>query len=287
MYAERTKTVAVATETRTEEELRAHRVGTPAPTNGKAVDTAVSPSGLRVVTAEELGAVIDGPTITPSAQDLNAAQRWSNSYKAALLASGDKYVQEKAQEDLDGATVGIGTITHGTYVSYDIVALSPIQLAGGPPFGPHKLVAAGRPMMLQAVQWINPRVDIANGFIVPATTQLSGRHLRVRFNQLNLTTGIAGPSFNVDIPALSAPAPTFILFSLFMNAPAVTQAELYEVNITSDIVGMAQPYAAFATWHHDLDPDRPWFAPAPPNFPPPVPAQWLHGIPMRYMVYPV
>jgi hypothetical protein len=270
----------------TEEELRAYR-GTPAPTgDGKATGAEVSSSGLRVVTAEELGAVIDGPVVTPSPQMLTAAQRWTDSYKAALLASGEKYVEEKAREDLEGPTAGIGAITHGTYVSYDIVALSPIQLAGGPPFGPHKLVAGGRPMMLQAVQWINPRVDIANGFIVPATTQLSGRHLRVRFNQLNLTTGIAGPSFNVDVPALSAPAPTFIVFSLFMNAPNVTQAELYEVNITSDIVGMAQPYAAFATWHHDRDEDRPWFAPAPPNFPPPVPAQWLHGIPMRYMVFP-
>jgi hypothetical protein len=270
----------------TEEELRVRR-GTPAPTGDGKVTGEVSSSGLRAVTAEELGAVVDGPTIAPGAQELSAAQRWTNSYKTALLTSGDAYVQKKADEDLAGPTAGIGTITHGTYVSYDIVALSPIQLAGGPPFGPHKLVASGRPMLLQAVQWINPRVDIANGFIVPATTQLSGRHLRVRFNLLNLTTGIAGPNFNIDIPALSAPAPAFILFSLFMNAPAVTQAELYEVNVTSDIVGMAQPYAAFATWHHDNDPDRPWFAPAPPNFPPPVPAQWLHGIPMRFMVYPV
>lgn len=252
-------------------------------TNGRtAAPAPASAHGVVIMTAEELGATIEGPVATPTPEAQAAAARWTENYKAELLQK-----TEAALSALDEQAAGLGTVRIGTYVSYDVVSISPLQFIGNPPYLPHKIVAGGNLMVLQALQWINPRVSIPEGFGVPATTQLGGRHLRVRFDQLNLTTGVAGPNFNIDIPVLPAPAPTFILFSLFMVAPPVAQPQLIEVNVTSDIVGMAQPYAAFATWHRDRDAELPWLAPAPANFPPNVAAQqWLHGVPMRYMVYP-
>jgi len=250
--------------------------------------------GVAFMTAEELGATVEGPvaSVAPEAQAM--ANRWVAGYKAELLGKAEAAfaAQDEAafaaqdEAHAEGRAAGLGEVTIGRYVGYDIISISPLQFIGSPPYLPHKIVAGGELMLLQALQWINPRVSIPEGFGVPATTQLGGRHLRVRFDQLNLTTGVAGPSFNINIPSLPAPAPTFILFSLFLVAPPVAQTQLIEVNVTSDIVGMAQPYAAFATWHRDRDTDLPWLAPAPANFPPAVPSQWLHGVPMRYMVYP-
>lgn len=243
-------------------------------------------------TAEELEAKVEGETAVLTEREKTVAQRWLAKYRDEILATAKRQIQVEEEEitrQRSGATAGIGPAigpTIGAYVSYDIMALSPIQLAGGP-FRPHKLVPSGHTMLLPALQWVNPRTDVAHGFAVPATTQISGRHMRVRYSHLNLTTGDAGPNFNIDIAALPAPAPSFILFLVAMKAPVVTETQLFELNITSDIVGMAQPYAAFATWHYDVDADLPWLAPAPPNFPPAVPPQLLHNMSMRYMVYPV
>lgn len=246
----------------------------------------VSAHGISVVTAEELNAKLSGPIdkVAPNVQA--AADDYIASYKEELLAEAEHAMTEMDKADQERRRAeGLGAPRVGSYVSYDIVSFSPLQFIGPPPYLPHKIVASGEPMLLRALQWINPRVSIPEGFAIPATKQLGGRHLRVRFDLLNITTGVPGPGVTADIPVLPAAAPTFILFSFFMIAPPVGDPQLFEVNVTSDIVGMSQPYAAFATWHRDNDVELPWLAPAPPNFPPTVLASWRHGSPMRFMVY--
>jgi hypothetical protein len=257
-------------------------------TNGRAAAAATT-SKVTIMTAEELGATVEGPVAAASAEVRAEVDRWVENYKAELVSSAELALaaQDKAAREAREGNVALGGPGIGSYMSFDVVSISPLQFIGNPPYLPHKIVAGGELMLLQALQWINPRVDIPQGFAIPATVQLGGRHLRVRFDQLNLTTGVAGPNFNINIPILPNPAPTFILFSLLLVAPPVAQTQLFEVNVTSDIVGMSQPYAAFATWHRDRDAELPWLAPAPANFPDSVPAnRWLHNAPMRYMVYP-
>jgi hypothetical protein len=247
--------------------------------NGRAAGLSAAPT-VAFATAEELGAKLDGPVASANAEQQAAANAWIEQYKAQLVSETSQALAA------DDQAAGLGEQVSGTYVAYDIIAVSPIQFFGNPPHRPHKIVAGGELMLLQALQWINPRVSVGEGFLNPATLQCGGREMRVRFDQLNLTTGVAGPAFTFNIPVLPAVAPTFILFSLFMIAPPVAQTQLIEVNVTSDIVNGAQPFAAFATWHQDVDTHLPWLAPAPANFPPTAPPQLRHNTPMRYMVYP-
>lgn len=252
--------------------------------NGRAAAAPAPSSASKfVATAAELDATVDGPVAELSAEAQAAASRWIESYRADLAQQVEAAF---AQQDAAAGAAGLGEITFSNYVSYDIVSVAPVQLIGYPPYKPHKIVASGEPFLLQAIQWINPRVG--PGFIVPAGVQLKKRQLQVRFDLLNLTTGIAGPNFSISItlPNPSGPVPPIIFFSLPLIAPAVTRPELIEVNVTSDIVGVSEPFSAFATWHYDYDADLPWLAPAPPNFPPTVAPQWFHGTPLRYLVYP-
>jgi len=59
----------------------------------------------------------------------------------------------------------------------------------------------------------------------------------------------------------------------------LSDAAVYEANVTFDIVDKAQPYAAFATSFIDVDSD-PGFL-----FVPPAPPGWRHDLPNRYLVY--
>jgi hypothetical protein len=159
--------------------------------------------------------------------------------------------------------------------------LSPFEVFKAPFEEPNKIIRAGNLVMLLAVMWTNPVSDVNNGFAVPANIQLGGRQARVSFDRLNLTTGVGGPSIVAQF-VLPAPVPPIIFIPAFFFAPAVVTAELLEFNVTADIVDPVQPYAAFATWHLDIDADPSWFGGFPPNIPP----QLQHDIPNRALVYP-
>jgi hypothetical protein len=247
---------------------------------GKSAAAKPSRYGVTALTAGELGATLDGNRVAVPQDIQDAADAWIEDYKQTLIAGGESYLQRLGAQRSNGAA-GLGEPTVNDYVAYDIVAVSPIQFLGLPPYAPNKIVASGELLLLLAIQWINPVVDVANGFAVPATVQLGGRLMRVTFSQLNLTTGGAGPNFVQNI-LLPSPAPAFVIIPQFVLAPAVASTQLIEVNVTSDIVDPAQPYAAFATWHFDTDADLPWFM----GFPPAVAPALEHDVPMRYMVYP-
>ena len=71
---------------------------------------------------------------------------------------------------------------------------------------------------------------------------------------------------------------TEAVFPLPTPDPGV-DSDVYEANVTFDIVDRAQPYAAFATSFFDYD-DDPGFL-----FVPPAAAGWRHELPNRYLVY--
>jgi hypothetical protein len=247
---------------------------------GAAMDSkSLKPGQIVAVTAEELGATVQGSEADLTSEQLAGAQYWNESYKAKLTQQAEQYVQRLTSPN--GAR-GIGEPTVGPYVAWDIVSISPIQLSGSPMlYRPNKIVASGELVMLQAVMWTNPIPDVTNGFAVPANLQLGLRHFRVSFDRLNLTTATAAPSITIT-GAFGPVVPPLILFSVFFFAPPVATPQLVEVNVTADITDLAQPYAAFATHHFDVDTEPEWFA----SFPPSIPPQLQHDIPLRYMVYP-
>jgi hypothetical protein len=128
--------------------------------------------------------------------------------------------------------------------------------------------------------FINPTVSIPDGFAIPANVQLGNRNFRVSFDQLNLTTAAPGPNFVFVGNFGPAPVPSLIIFVVPFIAPAVSTPQLVEVNVTADILDLGQPYAAFATWHVDIDREPPFLGL------PPVAPRLEHDIPQRYLIYP-
>ncbi|MGQ9927988.1 MAG: hypothetical protein ACUVS4_14090 [Chloroflexaceae bacterium] len=238
---------------------------------------------LDVLTAAELGA--QGPEIALTPEELEPAENWRLNYQPRLIEAAEKYVRSLLSSPAKGngkPGEEIGGPRVGPYVPWDVVAFLPIELGGAGLMGePNKIVPAGSWIVVYALMWANPVSDPIHGYKVPANMQLGGRPYRVTCHQLNKTSGATLPpltytgTFPPVLPALS-------WWSFFIKTPSTTTAELIEVNITADIEFPAQPFAAFATWHYDVDMEMPWFW----SFPPPVPPQWRHGIPMQYLVFP-
>jgi hypothetical protein len=174
----------------------------------------------------------------------------------------------------------LGEITSGTYVGLDVISFSPLQAINLPPYAPSRIIASGETAVIQAVVFINPAVDVLQGFASPATVQLGLRTIRIRFESLNLSTVSNGPDFTVQ-GLLPSPAPTllFVAFPFVAPDPGPDPA-LIETNVTVDIVDVAQPWAAMATRHISQDPD-PGFL----GLPPEPPNQLLNNIPNRFLVY--
>ena len=239
---------------------------------------------IEAVTSLDLGAKQTlGPSVEVPEELMDEALSMMDEYKAFLKERAELYLDRHAamkSDSLRGISPEIGQPTVGPYVAWDILSLSPIELGGLPYHQPNKIIRSGSLGLLLAVMWTNPTVDVANGFAVPANIQLGGRQARVSFDRLNLTTGVGGPSSAIvfNLPAV---VPPIILIPLFFIAPPVGNSELYELNVTADILDPAQPYAAFGSWHFDFEAEPSWFA----GFPPSVPPQLQHDAPNRFMVY--
>lgn len=233
-----------------------------------------APSRVASVTAQSLGA-------EPATEVPAGAEEWRRSAERALMAKVEKYVSTMDARHRDGDDKqSLGEPTVGTYVALDVLSYSPIQSITFPPYEPSRIIAGGEDAVIWALVFINPTVDVAQGFAIPATVQLGGRTLRVRLEQVNLTNVSNGPdqTFTLTLPA---PAPSLIWVPFFFTVsdPGVNPA-LFEANVTVDIMDPVQPYAAFATHHVSVDAD-PGFLGIPPE-----PGwQLLHDIPMRYLVY--
>ncbi|WP_250029405.1 hypothetical protein [Paractinoplanes maris] len=167
------------------------------------------------------------------------------------------------------AEAGIGQPVVGPYVAFDLYAFTPIQFGGPPPYQPSKIIAGGEWAVIFATLFVNPTIDIANGFAVPPTVQLGGRRYRVGLEQINLTDVTDGPDdFRAD--RFTSPAPVFTDLEFWFQAPMPGRKPLlFEANLSADIVNAGQPYAAFASTIIDVDS-----------------GQFQENIPLRYLVYP-
>jgi hypothetical protein len=165
----------------------------------------------------------------------------------------------------------------GGYSYWNALTIGPIQFTGNPPYAPNKIIAAGELTLMLGVVWINPAPGPSS--TMPGTTVLGDRDYRVRFESINLTDVVNGPeaTFTGVFPS---PAGSINLFPwFFVPADPGPNPKLYETILTADISTNAQPFAAFSTWHYDLD-QEPAFLGRPTRG-----AEWQYDIPARFMVY--
>jgi hypothetical protein len=256
----------------TERELTMRAAAPEAPAEAPAA----APPAPRVtsVTAADLGA-------EPQVEVPQGAEEWRQAAERTLMAKVEEYVSAMdARHREGGDKQQLGEPTVGTYVALDVLSYSPIQQITFPPYEPSRIIAGGEDAVIWALVFINPAVDVGQGFAIPATVQLGGRRLRVRLEQVNLSTVSNGPdqTFTLNLPA-PAPSLIWVPFQFTADDPGVNPA-LFEANVTVDITDPVQPYAAFATHHVSVDADPGFLGiPPQPGF------QLLHNIPMRYLVY--
>jgi hypothetical protein len=250
----------------TERELTMRAAGPEA----RAAAPAEAPSRVKSVTAADLGA-------EPRVEVPQGAEEWRQAAERTLMAKVETYASEmdaRHREGTDRQELGAPTV--GTYVALDVLAFSPIQQITFPPYEPSRIIAAGEDAVIYALVFINPAVDVGQGFAIPATVQLGGRDLRVRLEQVNLSDVTNGPdqTFALTLPS-PAPSLIWVPFLITPGDPGANP-DLFEANITVDIVDPVQPYAAFATHHVSVDADPLFLVPG---------GQLLNNIPMRYLVF--
>ncbi|WP_250009213.1 hypothetical protein [Actinoplanes sp. M2I2] len=180
--------------------------------------------------------------------------------RQAAMRAGTNGMRAEAQ---------LGQPTVGPYVAFDLYAFTPIEFGGPPPYQPSKIIAGGQWAVIYAVLFVNPTIDIPNGFAVPPTVQLGGRRYRVGMEQINLTDVTDGPDdFRQD--RFDSPAPAFTVLEFWFQTPVPGRKPLlFEANLSADILNVGQPYAAFASTVIDADSGR-----------------IQENIPLRYLVYP-
>jgi hypothetical protein len=214
------------------------------------------------------------------------ARQWAESQLVKMRAKSDQRLMdltaERAARGITNGAVALGGPIVNDYVAFDIACTSPIQFEGFPPYRPGKVIAGGEEAFVIAFLWVNPVVSVSDGFAIPPTVQLAGRAFRVALHELNITDATVGA--NVVDPlqpgTFGTPADALSAFVFTIRPPDPgPNPKLFEANVTVDVDGFVQPYAAFATNFFDVD-DDPGFL-----FVPSTQAGFRHLIPNRYLVY--
>jgi hypothetical protein len=225
------------------------------------------------------------PTSEEEARKL--ATQLANEQAAHLTELVQTYQAKQRSQSNGGPAPRIGAPTtydpNGTpYVAFDVVATSPIQFIGQPPYLPNKVITAGNFAYLFAYIFANPMVD-PNGWWIPANVQLGGLPWRATLDLTNVTTGAtANQAVTGVFPGPAWPI-TPVFFPLDTTGPAMgSDPWLFEANVTVYVDFPAKPYAAFATnfWDYDNDPgfNPPWF--------PPQTSGYRYDLPNRYLIFP-
>ena len=215
------------------------------------------------------------------------ATQWANDQAARLTERAHKSLASKNGQANGGVAPRIGAPTTNLggppYVAFDVVATSPITVAGPQLiYPPSKIIPAGSLSFLVAFIYTNP--SPGNGWAVPASVQLGLRPWRMTVDQTNLTNGTTSRLVGTGVFGSPAATITPVVFALPTPNPGV-DPWLIEANVTVYVDVPAQPFAAFATSFFDIDND-PGFPVAP--FLPPVPpetAGYRYDLPNRYLIF--
>jgi hypothetical protein len=219
---------------------------------------------------EEL--VIEAPRIEVPEDLKHKADQFIENYTKKLERMTEGYSQRSLVEIEAG-----GPLLVGGYQYWNCLTVGPVQFLGNPPYLPNRIVAAGEVALMLGVIWINP-VNGPGGSL-PGTIVLGARPFRARFETVNLTTVTNGPDFTAT-GTFASPAPIATVIPWFLvPADPGNDPHLLEINFTADITTGGQPFAAFSTWHLDLDSEPPFMGL------PPISPNLLQRIPTRVLVY--
>jgi hypothetical protein len=218
------------------------------------------------------------------------ATQWANEQAARLTERAQNYLAKKNGQANGGVAPRIGAPTTDLggppYVAFDVVATSPITVAGPQLiYPPSKIIQAGGLSFLVAFIYTNP--SPGPGWAVPASIQLGLRPWRMTVDLTNLTNGTT--SRLVQNGLFTSPANTITPVSFLLpTAGPVLGGDpwLIEANVTVYVDIPAQPFAAFATNFYDIDND-PGF-PFNPPFLPSVPSEtagYRYDLPNRYLIF--
>ena len=218
------------------------------------------------------------------------ATQWANDQAARLTERAQKSLASKNGQANGGVAPRIGAPTTNLggppYVAFDVVATSPITVAGPQLiYPPSKIIPAGSLSFLVAFIYTNP--SVGNGWAVPASVQLGARPWRMTVDLTNLTTGTTSRLVQNGVFGSPAATITPVVFSLPTTGPVLGgDPWLVEANVTVYVDIPAQPFAAFATNFYDIDND-PGFPFNPPYLPtvPPETAGYRYDLPNRYLIF--
>ena len=227
------------------------------------------------------GAAPAAPAPSPAELAEQRAKEAGQALLAKLQAEGEASLLNRAASRNGGIKPDLGEPNVGPYVAFDVIMTSPWQFSGMPPYQPGKVIANGEYAYIFVYTWVNPTVDVPDGFAVPASVQLSGRTWRLTLDLLDVTTGTTqtiAQTGTVQPGSGVQPGVGFAYFQVPTPDPGPDPAVM-EANVTLDIVDPGQPYAAFATEFYDYDAD-PGFV-----FVPSAGPGWRHDQPNRYIVY--
>ena len=224
---------------------------------------------------DEIDVLESAVELTPEVEE--KAAYFMDNYHSYLKERTEAYVNRMADRKANGAVAEIGEpITRLGYQYWNVLTIGPIQFLGDPPWRPNKIIAAGELTLLLGVVWVNPAADPGGG--VPGTVVLGGRSYRIRFETIDLTNVSNGPgaTFTGTFPAV--PGIQFFPWYFRPRDPGLNP-QLFQAHLTADITNVAQPFAAFGTWHLDLD-REPGFLGLPTQD-----ARFEHDVPCQFLVY--
>jgi len=218
------------------------------------------------------------------------ATQWANQQAARLTERAQNYLAKKNGQANGGVAPRIGAPTTDLggppYVAFDVVATSPITVAGPQLiYPPSKIIPAGSLSFLVAFIYTNP--SPGPGWAVPASIQLGLRPWRMTVDLTNLTNGTTSRLVQAGVFASPASTITPVIFLLPTTGPVLGgDPWLIEANVTVYVDIPAQPFAAFATSFYDIDND-PGFPFNPPFLPtvPPETAGYRYDLPNRYLIF--
>lgn len=198
----------------------------------------------------------------------------------ALTEAQTKHAQEKVQSKGQGLT-GADTLSFPRYRWFDMFMAGPFTF--GPLPSPNKIIQAGSPSFMVCVLWRNPA---GVGWIPgpSAAHVMSGYTVQLRLETINLSAVADGPDF-VPAPIVLSSYPSsyidFAIVPLAFPTPAQGDPQLYEINMTADVIGPSPtiPFAGYSTWLLNPDDDLPFM------FLPYQPAGLQHDVPARVLVY--
>lgn len=197
----------------------------------------------------------------------------------SLVAKLEKYTEDYGKRlEAQAALPELATPNlPGGYQYWNVLTAGPYQFFANPPYRPGKIIAAGRPAYMIGLIWVNPLNG--PGASLPGTIVLGGRPYTMRFESINLTDVVNGPT-GVFPGVFGSPAN--VVTPIYWQIPTPdpgASPNLYEVNMTIDVTLGGQPFAAFSTWHWDPDFEPPFLGR------PPMPNHWQFERPARYMIF--